>query len=345
MLINAPVLPTSPATAGEDLMRRRTILASLTALAAGITVAPAVQLEANRQGMAAAMGILPGVDDWDAIVAAYAHDYYAATPDDLVSDLSADLVVLQHVIAADPESRDLRRTAAQLGAIMALILGATGKRRAAQRWWGTARDAATVSGDPATMALVRGKALVRGLYEGRSVITLLDQDADPITVHPCAGQLERLAGRAQGYAMLGQADAAHATLRELNDTYEHLPNLAGSDVGIFGWSESNTHHTGSYVYTHLGETSQAYAAQDHALALYPPSATVPRAMVQLHRARCLIIDGDLVGGVTMGADALDSVPAVRRGGPVGTLAQSILDALPAGERNRPTAGELRQRLV
>jgi hypothetical protein len=142
--------------------------------------------------------------------------------------------------------------------------------------------------------------------------------------------------------MLGRADEAHAALRELTETYSQSGD---SGTAFFGCTEVNIHHATSYVHTYLGEVKPAYAAQDRALAIYPPSDTVQSAMVQLHRARCLVIDGEIADGLTVGAEALDRVPAIRRGGPVGTLALALRDAVPAAERTRVGVDELDQRLT
>jgi hypothetical protein len=226
---------------------------------------------------------------------------------------------------------------------LALILGATGPVRHADRWWSTAQRSAERSGDPEVVALVRGKALVRWLYE-RPVAPLLDQAA-PLTAGPCAGRLSWLAGRAQGYAMLGRSTEAHGALRELTETYAQFDDTDAGDGAVLGCTEVNIHHTTSYVHTYLGEVKPAFAAQDRALALYPPGDTVQSAMVQLHRARCLVIDGDIGDGLAIGAAALDRVPAIRRGGPVGTLALAVRDAVPAAERTRVGVDELDQRLT
>ena len=333
-----------PATAGEDPMRRRTILAALTALATGAAVAPMVSLEATRQGILTALGNLPDVDEWEAIVAGYARDYQATAPSVLVKEVASDLVVLQQLIAADPGSRELRRVAARLGVMMALALGSTDQIRSAQRWWSMARQAAIRSGCAETVSLVRGEIVVRGLYERRPLPQLLTVAASPVGA-PCFGTASVLAGRAQAYAMLGQTEEAHAALGELADTYERLPAAVTADDGIFGWSEDRLHHTTSYVNTHLRNTTAAYAAQDRALAMYPPTLNRSSAMVRLHRARCLVIDGDLASGLDEGAQALDLVSVEYRGGPIGELGRVVLAELPPDERTRPEADELRQRLA
>nr|WP_307937093.1 hypothetical protein [Salinispora arenicola] len=61
---------------------------------------------------------------------------------------------------------------------------------------------------------------------------------------------------------------------------------------MFGWPEVRLRHTESYVYTHLGHTQRALAAQDRALELYPadlgreraPDADVPSVMPHSGRA-------------------------------------------------------------
>lgn len=331
---------------GED-MRRRTIL-GLTTLAAGTALtAPMICHEATRQSLDLASGDFPGVDEWDEIVADYAASYHITPPGNLVCDLTADIGVLQQVIDAGQGNRDLQRIASQLSVLMALALGSAGQPRYARRWWGTARRAAERSGDLSTVAWSRGQEVVRALYERRppSMVIELADEALARELPSGKGKVSLVAGRAQALSMLGQGDKARSALTDLGDVCAKLPSSVTTDDGLWGWPEYCLWHTRSYVYTHLGDTAAAYDAQDRALALYPREHYRQAAMVRLHGARCQVIDGCLADGLTMGVNTLDSLDASYRTGPLGELGQAVLTALPASERSRPAADELRQRLV
>ena len=324
-------------------MKRRTLFTALTALAAGAAVAPAVRLEAARQGVALAQGGTPDADAWDAIVAGYASEAEATAPGDLLDGLNADLIVLQHVVSAYPESRDLRRVVARLATLIGIECSMSGRARMAQRWWSTAHNAATRAGCAETAAVVRGKALGRGLYEQRPRAELLELAAVPVP-GPSVGAAEQRGVQAMLLAEVGRRDEALAALAVLTELYEQLPGATTADHGVFGWPEYRLWHCASYVHTQLGNTRDAYAAQDQAFGLYPGKSR-PKAMVRLHRARCLVLDGHLDDGLTEGILALDDVSPEHHGLSMRVLGTGVLAALPERERGRRTADELRQRLM
>src|SRR5690606_18338406 len=93
------------------------------------------------------------------------------------------------------------------------------------------------------------------------------------------------AGRAQLLAMLGRSSEARAEMRRVVDITAQLPEVkAGEDESVWAWPEHRLRHTESFVYTHIGDVRAASAAQDRAVALYPPSHARLRTQVELHRA-------------------------------------------------------------
>lgn len=337
-------------TPKEAEMRRRDILTALTAVTAGAAVAaPLASLEATRQAMATAVGSPPDSDEWQAIVAEYSKTYEHAERKHLVQTLSADLVVLQRVIDASGDERvqkDLCRSAAQLCTIMALALGGSSQAYLAKRWWRTANHAAERAGDAEITAWVRGKETVRGLYERRppaEMIALADQSLSSGHT-PWTGTIELLAGKAQALSMLGRARDAQLVLGELDEAYSRLPTSVTSDDSLHGWPEYRLWHTRSYISTHLNHTATAYSAQDNALSRYPETMRWQAAMVRLHRARCLVIDGHPADGLVLANSALAALPELHHAGPVAELGLAVLTTLPVRERSRSEADELRQRL-
>jgi hypothetical protein len=51
------------------------------------------------------------------------------------------------------------------------------------------------------------------------------------------------------------------------------------------------------VYTWLGDSARAFAAQEQALRLCPTTLVRERAAMLFHRAACMIRDGDISGGL------------------------------------------------
>jgi len=324
---------------------RRAVLQALTVLAGGPAGSPLAALEATRQGLAAALGDVPDVAEWEAIVASYAREYFTVPPADLLPELSADLLVLQRLMGArDGKAVELARCAGQLGVIQAKTLAGLGHRRAAKRWWQTARSAADLSGDPRTRAWVRGWSAVNGLYEHRPLQQVLDlaDEALAITAKPCAGAAGALAARAQALSLRGDVEGSRAALVRLAELTEAMPSdLLADDQSLFGWPEVRLRHTESYAFSHLGASTEAYDAQQRSLDLYPPELAREMAMVQLHRARCLVVDGDVGEGIGFALYILIELPERFQNQSLYEIAGHVADAVPAEERHRPALADLR----
>jgi hypothetical protein len=84
--------------------------------------------------------------------------------------------------------------------------------------------------------------------------------------------------------------------------------VVADEDSMFGWPEVRLRHTESYVHTALGRTREAHAAQERALDLYPDALARERAAMLLHRAACMIRDGDVSGGVAYAGQVLDELP-------------------------------------
>ncbi|MFI6228646.1 helix-turn-helix domain-containing protein [Micromonospora echinospora] len=329
-------------TGGAE-MRRRVMLRTMSALA-GAAAVPAVGLEALRHGLGLAAG---SADEWAEIVAGYGVDYYRLPGDALLRNLRADLDVLQHQIAASDggERQRLLGVAATLSTVVALSTAAQGEQVQARRWWGSARRLAAESGDRQAQLVVAGWDAVTGCYDGRTVAGLPSSaDALPPVVQPSAAACQLLAGWAQALALVGRHQEAVALGRRLADMAEQLPASETTDaMTLWGWSETRTAHTLSWVYTHAGRRRDAEAAQDTALALYPAVQVWPRSLVELHRATGMVRSGDVSGGIAYAGDVLDALPAHNQ--LVRFVTGRVVEAVPAVERSRPAVRELVARAI
>lgn len=329
----------------EDPMQRRTVLRTLTTLAAA-TASPAVALEALRHGLDQLADA--GSDEWESIAADYAIIYNTLPPAELIKQLGADMTVLEHTLAAKHDT-SLYRVAAQLSGMMALALVSHHQVALARRWWRTGHRYADHSGDLETRAWIDGLEVVSGTYEDRPIRQILDLADDATSVigdHVCRGNAEIWAGRAQALALAGDTKGATDALRMTADLTERMPDdVANGSVFVFSWPEYRLRHTESFVYTHLGLTDEAMRAQDRVLELYPPELAGQRAMVQLHQAKCHILDGDIRDGLTYAANVLDEVPTHLRNAKLHALGRRVVQAVPDDERHRAEYDELRERLL
>jgi tetratricopeptide (TPR) repeat protein len=221
--------------------------------------------------------------------------------------------------------------------------------RHAARWWCTARRAADQSGDLETRAWVWGWEVADGLHERRPTARILAA-ADHATTHAgalvSAGTAWLHAGIAQTLAATGRREQALAALERVAIITGQLPaDVVADEDSMFGWPEVRLRHTESYVYTWLGDSARAYAAQDQALALYPDALARERAAMLLHRATCMIRDGDVGGGLAYAGTVLDELPAEHHTDLVYAVARATVATVPDTDRHRREARELSSRLA
>jgi hypothetical protein len=335
----------------NDDMNRRQLLVDLAVLGLAASLAG---VEAVRQGLGAAVAgdrHAADLDEWEKIVHEYARSYYLTPTDRLLRDLTADLSVLQSRLGGTEGTfqRGLARAGGQLAAISAVAWADAGDTARAGRWWRTARQLADASGDIEARTWVRGWEVANGLYEQRPVSVILDRAAEATSIAvplPSAGTAGLCAGLAQTLAVAGRSGEALAALGRVADVSEQLPASVVADEGsMLGWPEVRLRHTESYVHTWLGDTRSAYAAQEAALRIYPESLVRDRAKMLLHRVACMVRDGDVGGGLAYAGWVLDSLPVQHHTESVYAIGRAAMRVLPAQERGRPEAAELRARLA
>jgi hypothetical protein len=330
---------------------RRRLMLSLGVLGVGAATVPASVLEPIRQAFASSLPDTAydhSVEDWEEIAGEYAHAFMTTAPSRLLPDLAADVITLQHLIGTTRDV-DVKRALCRPGGLLALLMAKTisnlGDQREARHWWHTA-DA---SGDTGLRVLVRGDEAVVGLYERRPHRLLEQRIGEALAIGnggAYTGVAQALGARAQLFAVIGRSDAAAAALREVESTYERLPDSVVSDTtSTFGWSLQRLHHTASFVHTRLGNLPAASQAQDQALALYPSSLPRARAQIQLHRAECLVRTGEVTDGIGHATTVLEGLPDTYRTMMVLDVATSVFDGVPAEERDRTVVRNYRDLLA
>lgn len=332
----------------ESEMRRRRFMRALAGFVALGSTPPLAALEALRHGLRQAADTRHDRDQWDAIVAEYAHSYYTTTPETLRERLGVDIGILQHLLVEQPDDRDLNRAAANLSMVLAICLTASNEIWLAQRWWGTAHEAVERSGDLGTAVMIRREQAVKGFYDGSSparVLALSDKALALAGDRVCPGTAGALAARAQALARCGRRDDAAAALRAVNTITERMPDRWLADESMFGWPEHRLRHAESFVYTEIGDVGRATAAHDRALEIYPATQAINRAMVQMHRAACLVGDGHIGTGLRYATESLDALPAEQHSQLLYSVARRAVAKLPPQERHRPEANDLRDRLI
>ena len=195
--------------------------------------------------------------------------------------------------------------------------------------------------------MARSQDAIKGLYDGRSLSVVLSLANETVAIgggRACPGTAGVLAARAQGLALAGRGAEATTAVNAVEEMTDRMPAEALADESPFGWPEHRLRHTESFVYTEIGDTSRAMAAQDRALELYPANHTTNRSLVQMHRASCLIREGHVGGGLRYAADVLDGLPKDRHDHLLKEMARRVLSVVPDRDRRRSEANELQERI-
>jgi hypothetical protein len=327
-------------------------LAGMASVGFAGSVSLATGLEALRHGVISdAGGEGADLSDWDAVAWEYGRTYATTPPQALLESLIADLQVASAQLArlrTESAERDLRRVIAHLAAFTAQTLSNLGNTRASQRWWRAARQAADAADHPETRVWVRGREIIRGLYEHRPVGDLLRlcDEAMAITTTPGTGTGSVLMGRAQALAMVGARDQATQALRQLYPVLDRLPDHVTTDTDtMYGWPEYRLRHGQSFVHTHLDDQVRAEQAHDTALHLYPPHMFRERALVQLHRALGMVRSGDITTGADHARRVVTELPEQQRIDMILEVARTVARAVPVQQRRRPGVADLHEVLA
>jgi transcriptional regulator with XRE-family HTH domain len=332
-----PEIDRTPPRRDTDDVQRRTLLLGL----AGVSVDYLV----SRLPVSTVATEAATVEQWRETAWEYGFTYMTAPRAELLGDLTADLAA---VMAAMDRANSLTAragladAAGRIAALAAMCCVDLGYWREARHTWRLARRLADESGSVGTRMWVRGREAVLGLYSGRPVPVVLNLAEQGLAIDPGARNAGRAgleAAQAQALALLGRRADATAALRATENVLQALP--PGSNDTIFDWTERNLRHAESFVYGLTGTAAEADEARDRALAMYAPDRAVSRAQVHLHRAVGAVRDGDVTGGVRHAADVLESLPLGERGHFVLAIADMVLAAVPADQRQRPDVAEYR----
>ncbi len=332
-------------------MLRRTVLGALATLGAGATLDSDLPWKVFS-ALAREDTVGADHDRWNEIAWEYGYTYLSTPRTDLVAELSADIAALGQTIERTANERfrhGLRPAGTRMAVVMAMAQTDLGRFRSARHWWWLARQLADASGDRDLAVWVRGNESMIGLYQRRPlpvVVTVAEQAVAVAGRQADAGTAEAFGAKAQALALMGRADEALDALRAAEQTFDRLPStVTGECESIYGWPRQRLHHIESFVHTHLGGTAAAYQAQQCALALYAADRVVSRSQIGLHRAVCLVKDGEIGEGLRQAATTVDRLPVERRLRYVTTIADRVLDAVPERERGRPEMDELRSVLA
>lgn len=317
------------ATGGEDgtAVKRRTFLAGTAA--AGATALPGVA--DAREGIDAALSGSSSADIayLQAVFERDTGGYRGRDPEHVLQRMNQDLALLRDVLARPHPARDrteLVRTAAGLAGLVAIIQHDRGDQRDAHRWFSTAEHAAAESGDRIMHAWVLARHAMVGLNYGspRTAAELAARAQHAAGARPSAASALAAAISARALAATGDGPGA---LNAVTRTCELAERLGSADLADtwFGYPHQKHHVHLSQAYTLLGDTTNAYAEQDAALALTHSPSVMTRALLALDTAHCLRTDGDPQAAADMATGVWERLPTGYRTGLVRTRAETLRD--------------------
>lgn len=332
----------------EDDVERRRVLQALATLgvAAASPVADALNTIQGYVEKGLDRGIAEQMEEWDQIVTEYGYSYLASPPDQLISDLAADLVSVQalksHLPVDNAQRAQWFRVNAGLSLLMAKTLANLGDTRPARTWWRTAQHAADSSGDTDLRMWIAGEQLIRGLYERRPAPILLrqaDAAAGSSNGRACAGLALIQTMRAQLLSVVRPGDAVDE-LQRLEDTFAKLPSADTSDIASdFCFGEDRIRYATAWVYAQMGQSGPLDVAADRAVQLLE-AVDQRRSVTQIKllQAAGHVRSGDVAEGVAHATSTYEQCPPDQRTVLVTRLAGGVWDAIPV-ERRKESAAE------
>jgi hypothetical protein len=349
--------PATPTAEGTGPVQRRDFLGLAGAMTAAVMMSsgsntgrgagPVSEMEAVRREANELLGSGTVTDlhllEWDATIATFGRASRHAPVEPFLAALVADFSELQNVMRLRQPTRvqiRLCRNAAQLAGLVSLTLTKLSFHRAARQWGRTAWLAAEEAGEPDVRSWVRAQEAYAVFYSGVDRLAAIEaaQEAQRLAHGtPMVGAVLAAALEARVHAQAGDQRAAEAALAAAEDILsglrpEHITDSA------FGYNEAQLrYHEGSAM-TLLGQPERAWAAQDHALTLYP-HADLDRTYIQLDRSDALATAGDTAGATTSAVAALVDLPAEHRNGLVldrARLLHGTLSRTPGAATNQLT---------
>ncbi|MFF4699985.1 helix-turn-helix domain-containing protein [Streptomyces chattanoogensis] len=312
-----------------DVNRRRFI--EVTAAAAGISALPG--MAQAREGIDSA---LRGNPDGDLAYLESAFErhrggYRGRAPDTVLADMGDDLTFLGEVLNRPHPARkraDLARITAGIAGLVAIVQHDRGDQRDAFHWFSTAEKAARESGDRYMSAWVLSRhAMVPLNYGAPEVAARLATRARRAAGStPTAAAALASAVTARSLAAIGDTEGATAAVHAVRDLAEKLDGQESADTW-FGYPRQKHAVHLSQVYTLLGDTHAAYAAQDDALDLTDSPSVMTRALIAMDAAACCLAEGEPTAAADMAASVFDRLPASYRQGLIRSRAENLLRQL------------------
>jgi len=346
--------PAAAAPAGEEnteeTMRRREFLGALLAgTQADLSLTALTELETLRQSLDHSLlrsEVGPGlVDRWEYAADAHGFRYRTETIPAMLSEVSMDLVEIQHLLGMNQpldQKRRLLRVNAQLAGLVALLFSDMGRRGEMRRWFQTAQLAADESGDRALRAWVLAKEAKADMENGGAAQPVLHEARHAAAVAgkaPSAGRLIALTMQARALGVQGDRSATYALCRQAEDLFGRLSTEETSS-SVYAMSEQQLQLYLANALRMAGNVKASMAHYERSLALFPKEEPLDPVLTRIDQAIGLVRAGEIDTGCRQVVRALLSVPDVWHTPLMRTWAADALAAVPARHHTQRTAREL-----
>ena len=253
--------------------------------------------------------------------------YHGRPPHVVLAQMSRDLDLLRDVLSRPHPATaraELARTAAGITGLVAIIQHDRGDQRDAHGWFATAEQAARESGDRHMLAWVLARHAMVPLNYGapNAAADLAIRARTEAGQKPTAAAALAAAVTARALASTGDHQGA---LRAVADARAIAGNLDATEAADtwFGYPLQKHHVHLSQAFTVLGQTREAYAEQEAALALTQSPSVMTRALLAIDAAACQRADGDLLAAADMAAEVWQQLPAAYRDGLVRSRTEAL----------------------
>ncbi|MFI0354576.1 hypothetical protein [Actinomadura sp. 9N407] len=326
-------------------MERRRLLLATVGIAAGAFSSPG---ESLRQLLDLARESEPrSIEDWGLTCVDQLHALRTRPPVAVRNGLSVDLLAIHRQLktANAKDLPELHRVLAALSTLHANVLTRLGDHGGAIHWWRTARAAADASGDLDVRLMVRTEEVGFGLYGQRdleTVLRLIEAAQRLAGDSPSFWNADLAGTRAKALSLLGRHDEAKQALH----TFVRFEGGDGR-ASVFPtlWSFDQPRFAESWVYAGAGDEAEADRARGNVLALSRPGDYVYKTNVQLHAARCTVVNGGIREGARQASAVLDALEPSYRNRLITETAKSVLHTIPLGQRGSPAAREFQEVLT
>ncbi|MGH3716834.1 MAG: hypothetical protein ACRDT4_25750, partial [Micromonosporaceae bacterium] len=287
----------------------------------------------------------------DETVAGHRHDYVRRPPLPMLGAVVAEFTRIRSLLAERQTTRIQQRlcaAAAQLSILAADALMKLGEINDARAWYRTARLAADEATEAQLQARVRAQAAMLPYYYGdpAEAARLAAEAAAIVADLPCPAGALAAAAEARGAARLGDQQRAHAAMAAARDIFDAIDDDGVEDAFRFPYKRLMLYMSGAAA--HLDEPKRAERVHDEALQAYasgPDSFVIDPALIRLDQAATMARASHVDDACQLAVAAITGVPDEHRTGILHRRGSDVLRTVPAEERRRPAAQDLREVLA